>query len=98
MQIVTANRLSDGDLVWLGANDAWVTRIDGTRVLEDPASVEAAAARSVAANEVIDVDTIDVTREGARIVPVRLRERIRATGPTFRTNLGKQAIKASDVA
>ena len=39
---------------------------------------------------------VQITREtlvtrGGEIVPVRLRERIRAAGPTNRTDLGKQA-------
>ncbi|PTW62427.1 uncharacterized protein DUF2849 [Breoghania corrubedonensis] len=93
-KLVTANRLADGEVVWLGAHGAWVETIDGALVLEDAAAVEAAeaaAARAVAANEVVDVGTIDVTRQGSGVVPVRLRERIRAAGPTFRTDLGKQA-------
>ena len=93
-KLVTANRLADGEVVWLGANDAWVETIDAALVLEDESAVEAAeaaAARAIAGNQVVDVATIDVTRKGAGFVPVRLRERIRAAGPTFRTDLGKQA-------
>lgn len=100
-KIVTANRLSDGEVVWLGQGEVWVETIDNARVLEDAEAVsagEAAAAAAVAANKIVDVATIDVTREGASIVPVRLRERIRAQGPTFRKDLGKQALQDSDAA
>ncbi len=39
----------------------------------------------------VDVKLIDVDLVDGAIVPVRLRERIRAAGPTNRTDLGKQA-------
>jgi hypothetical protein len=40
---------------------------------------------------VLDVDIIDVELVDGAIVPIRLRERIRAAGPTNRADLGKQA-------
>jgi hypothetical protein len=40
---------------------------------------------------VVDPYLIEVTREGAVPRPVRLREAIRARGPTVRPDLGKQA-------
>ena len=92
-KVVTANRLGDGLAVWL-AGETWVDRIEEAHVLEEPGAVAAAesfAARSIDAREVVDVATIDVALEGDRPVPVRLRERIRAAGPTVRLDLGIQA-------
>jgi hypothetical protein len=40
---------------------------------------------------VVDVNLIDVEFIDGGIHPTRLRERIRAAGPTIRTDLGKQA-------
>jgi hypothetical protein len=40
---------------------------------------------------VVDVNLIDVTVVDGLVEPVRLREKIRAAGPTIRTDLGKQA-------
>jgi hypothetical protein len=40
---------------------------------------------------VVDVNLIDVEVVDGEIVPQRLRERIRAAGPTNRVDLGKQA-------
>jgi hypothetical protein len=40
---------------------------------------------------VLDVELIDVTVADGAIVPLRLRERIRAAGPTNRQDHGKQA-------
>ena len=42
-------------------------------------------------NEVVDVNLIDVELIDGVPVPIRLRERIRAAGPTNRSDLGKQA-------
>ena len=55
-------------------------------MLNVPDAVEAGlatAARAVTNREVVDTATIDVTLDDYRMpVPVRLRERIRAFGPT----------------
>ncbi|TIY02808.1 MAG: DUF2849 domain-containing protein, partial [Mesorhizobium sp.] len=42
-------------------------------------------------NEVVDVNLIDVTVANGVVEPVRLREKMRAAGPTNRNDLGKQA-------
>ncbi|MEM7567175.1 MAG: DUF2849 domain-containing protein [Pseudomonadota bacterium] len=92
-KIVTANRLTDGLAVWL-SETLWVERIEEAHPLSTPqevAAAEAEAARAVAARRVVDVATIDVTLEDGVPVPVRLRERIRAAGPTVRRDLGIQA-------
>ena len=85
MKIITANRLSDGAVVFLAAS-GWVTSIAESAILNAADAVEAGlakAARAIADREVVDVAAIDVrVEEGAGPVPVRLRERIRAFGPT----------------
>jgi hypothetical protein len=40
---------------------------------------------------VVDVNLIDVEIVDGSVRPLRLRERIRAAGPTTRNDLGKQA-------
>ena len=42
-------------------------------------------------NEVVDVALVDIELADGAIRPLRLRERIRAAGPTFRSDVGKQA-------
>lgn len=85
MKIITANRLSDGVVVYLSAA-GWLTEIAGAAVLNVPDAIEAGlatAAKAVANREVVDTAAIDVTLDDNRSpVPVRLRERIRAFGPT----------------
>ncbi|MEM9634254.1 MAG: DUF2849 domain-containing protein [Pseudomonadota bacterium] len=94
MKVITANRLLNGDVVWLGENDTWVERVTLARTFDGK---EAAAegleigAEAEANQEVVGVYAMDVTLDGNVIVPVRLRERIRAAGPTTHPQLGKQA-------
>lgn len=98
MKVVTANRLIDGEVVWLGAGDAWVDQIAAARVLyskEDVAAALAAGQASADRREVVDVYEIDVSGEDGKLVPVRLREQIRAKGPTTHPGLGKQAKAAN---
>lgn len=94
MKVLTANRLSDGIAVWLGSDHSWQEIIHNADVARDDASVEKLERTGQAAllkDEVVDVNLIDVEVNGGQIVPVRLRERIRAAGPTIRRDLGKQA-------
>jgi len=97
LKVVTANRLIDGEVVWLGPSGKWVDLLGEARLIETPAAEAealAAAEASAARQEVVDPYAIDVIREEGRIVPQRLREMIRAAGPTTRTDLGKQARRA----
>ncbi|MBD8892222.1 DUF2849 domain-containing protein [Roseibium litorale] len=94
MKIVTANRLIDGEVVWLGAGNAWVGQVSEALVLDGKDDVAAALAAGLASaerREVVDVYEVDVTEEDGKLVPVRLREKIRAKGPTTHPDLGKQA-------
>ncbi len=88
-KIVTANTLLDGVVVFRTAGGSWAPQIDGAGLLSDTAEVEAASAAAAADQEsglVVDVEVIDVTVDDGRIVPVRLRERIRAFGPTVKAD------------
>ncbi len=94
MKVLTANRLSDGIAVWLDANGNWQERIDGALIARHDnavAGLENAGKSAFNRNVVVDVALIDVEEAAGEIRPVRLRERIRAAGPTIRTDLGKQA-------
>ncbi len=85
MKIITANRLTDGIVVYL-SGAGWETAIHEAAVLSASDALEAGldtARRAIANREVVDVNAIDVTvGDDRRPVPVRLRERIRAFGPT----------------
>ena len=93
-KVLTANRLSDGIAVWLGANGQWLENIDNALIGRHQEAVDALEEAGKSAfndNLVVDVDLIDVEEIDGDIFPIRLRERIRAAGPTIRTDLGKQA-------
>ncbi|POF34576.1 DUF2849 domain-containing protein [Roseibium marinum] len=94
MKVITANRLLNGDVVWLAGNGNWVERITLAKAFEGKEAVAEALALGMVSKdrqEVVDVYEMDVTVEDGVIVPVRLREKIRATGPTTHPDLGKQA-------
>jgi hypothetical protein len=92
-QVLTANRLSDGEVVYLAADGSWVDRITGAQIYTSPAEGEAALLIGVEAERtqrvvhayLFDVTPADTTK------PVKMREIIRAAGPTVRRDLGKQA-------
>jgi hypothetical protein len=93
MKVLTANRLTDGEAVWYGGGQ-WIETLAGADVVSDQAGedrLEAAGKAASAANLVVDVNLIDVSLVDGVIHPQRLRERIRAAGPTNRLDLGKQA-------
>ena len=94
MKALTANRLTDGEAVWYATDGSWAEIIGASEVVGDKegeARLEAIGKAAYENNEVVDVAVIDVDVIDGRIVPQRLRERIRAAGPTNRVDLGKQA-------
>ncbi|WP_420960234.1 DUF2849 domain-containing protein [Brucella sp. IR073] len=84
-KVLTANRLIDGEVVWYGADGQWRGTIDGVWIARDAeteAALEAAGKAAVRANLVVDANLIDVEDRGGKLHPLRLRERIRISGPT----------------
>ncbi|GGE90817.1 DUF2849 domain-containing protein [Stappia taiwanensis] len=101
MKALTANRLIDGEVVWLDRASAWVETLAEAQVLEGAAAEAEAfelAAAAVAGRLIVDPYLIDMERVEGALQPVRLRERIRASGPTMRPDLGKQARPRSSAA
>ena len=100
LKAITANRLDDGIAVWLTAEGGWTERFAEAQVADTPAlqeSQEAIAAEAVALCSVVDALPIDVVLEDGIAVPKKLKERIRALGPTVRLDLGKQAQQALQI-
>lgn len=98
-KVLTANRLGDGIAVWLNASGEWTTALQDALVArhaEAEASLEAIGKRDFAANKILDVNLVDVEEVGEAIRPVRLRERIRAEGPTV--GYGENAFAATRAA
>lgn len=98
MKVLTANRLIDGEAVWYAGERGWIETLEGAELARDKDAEERLAGIGKASyqrDEVVDVDVIDVELVDGRIVPTRLRERIRAAGPTIHPDLGKQARPAA---
>ncbi|UWU16095.1 DUF2849 domain-containing protein [Rhizobium sullae] len=85
-KVLTANRLTDGVAVWLNAGGEWVTSLQGAliaRHAEAVTALEEIGKKSYAENKVVDVAVIEVQETNGVLWPLRLRERIRAQGPTM---------------
>jgi len=91
-QIITANRLSDGAVVYMTKTETWSRDVDQARLIDkaDAEATLAAAERAVQACQVVTPYAIDVEIEGTHINPVRYREQIRALGPT-QPGIGERA-------
>jgi len=93
-RVVIANRLRDGVVVFLAQGENWSETIDDCRLAADAAEAQQMmeiAQRAIGAQLVVGPELIEVERSEEGIVPKKRRERIRATGPSIRTDLGKQA-------
>ena len=100
-KVLTANRLTDGIAVWLDANGQWVESLQDALVArhyEAVATLEAIRKRDFAANRVVDVNVIDVQEVDGKLWPIRLRERIRAAGPTMVYAAGYRPADAAFIA
>jgi len=98
MKLLAANRLIDGVAVWLGPDGGWVEDISDAEIVRDKegeARLERLGQEAVAKNLVLDIELVDVEIVDGAVRPLRLRERIRAMGPSIHPELGKQAAKRS---
>ena len=96
-KVITANRLGDGIVVFLDDAGGWPQEIAKASVLEDGPDFDSALAYAKAQHDariIVEPYAIDVEVKDGVPVPVRLRELIRAQGPTVdygdaeRTRLG----------
>jgi len=93
-RMITANRLSDGVVVFQDASGAWTEDFNHAALLPDEGALAAAllrAQQSAGNNEVVEPYAIDLESRAGHFTPKALREAIRASGPTVRRDLGKQA-------
>lgn len=96
-QSVTANRLIDGEVVYLTANGTWSDWLKDAVIADGKEACEALLATAlpdVAAQKIVEPYLFEVSVEDGVIVPASVREKIRMAGPTIRLDLGKQAANA----
>ncbi len=84
---ITANRLDDGRVVFLDQVGAWVPTLVEAHLLSDGAELAKATAYARTQHDariVVEPYAIDIEMVDGVPVPARIRERIRAQGPTVR--------------
>jgi hypothetical protein len=87
-QIVIANRLNDGLVVFLREDGKWVESIEAGTVADDEAAAQRLlkiAGAAEANSEVIDPYLIEIDERDGQRRPTAFREAIRASGPTVQT-------------
>jgi hypothetical protein len=90
-QMIIANRLVDGAVVFLAPGEGWTTAIADGVLIDDETEAQrllGAAKQLEARSPVIDPQVIQVNVNGGAVRPVEIRELIRAFGPTVRTDPG----------
>lgn len=93
-QVMSANRLRDGEVVYLTRLGVWSEKIDDAVLALEPqaaAALEARAAESVKATLITGQYLVDAERVDGSIRATHIKERIRTLGPTVRKDLGKQS-------
>ncbi|MEX0838458.1 MAG: DUF2849 domain-containing protein [Parvibaculum sp.] len=93
-QALTANRLDDGIVVYLTADNRWSESLQDADIAEGKEAGEALLGRaqgSVDDNTIVEPYLFEVAREENGIRAASVRETIRQAGPTVRLDLGKQA-------
>lgn len=81
MKLLTANRLTDGSVLWLAADGAWSASFAEAVTLDDEAA-DAALAAAVAQPRLLVGPYLIATDERGVDPRERVRETIRANGPS----------------
>lgn len=83
--VLTANRLLDGRIVWLAADNTWQILLSHAQVFPNTEIEEKLAAYSAKAQQegLVGVYGVQVHTNSGRITPVTSREQIRAQGPSI---------------
>ena len=90
---VTANRLTDGSVVYLTDAGAWSEWLNEAALAGDEEGAERllSRGRADAATRVVEPYLIDVVESDGLLAPLRYREVLRARGPSTHPHHGKQA-------
>jgi hypothetical protein len=86
--VVTANRLVDGIVVYLAPDGSWTEDLDRARLAEtedETKALEEEAAKDMKARKVVAVYPMEVAVEDGVIDPLSVREKIRASHRTTLT-------------
>lgn len=97
IHIATANRLTDGIVVFLGYDGEWTRHIDDARIAERDddlveLKLEAEAAKEVVGAYLIEAEVSLPEGRGRVITPLVYKERIRAFGPSVHPAFAKKVV------
>lgn len=84
--VICANRLADGIVVYAGRDGAWAARLSQAKIFASKAEAQAGlllAQNDAKRNLVVEPVVVEVTEDLNGLRPVTLREAIRARGPTI---------------
>lgn len=90
-QVLTANALIDGDVVYFAEQNGWVRQLSDAKVFHDTQDAQAALGRANAkGEEVVGAYLMTVLEQDGAPQPTHFREVFRQTGPSNMFH-GKQA-------
>ena len=86
VEVLTANRLRDGAVVFLNFDGDWVASLLGVVIARSPDEARGLEARGVhdaARNLVVDPYLVEMREVAGVLLPLRQRERVRLSGPSI---------------
>jgi hypothetical protein len=86
ISVLTANRLSDGVVVFLDYEGSWAEGIATAAIARYPQearALEARGAHDAGRNRVVEPYLVEVRETADGLVPIRTRERVRIAGPSI---------------
>ena len=86
VQVLTANRLGDGAVVFLNFDGDWVASLAGVVIARSPdeaLGLEARGRFDAGRNLVVDPYLVDMREVKGALLPLRQRERVRLAGPSI---------------
>ena len=88
IQVISANDLFNGNVVYLDANGGWAADLSEAMLIYDKNEAEAFLQGAKAQPEkVVDPYLLEVAVGCHGVAPTHIRERLRVSGPSFWVNL-----------
>ncbi|PZU61078.1 MAG: DUF2849 domain-containing protein [Sphingobium sp.] len=85
MILLTGNDLATGAVIWWTGGEGWSLHVGDA--VDAGAEAEAILARETAARRVNGGYPVEAEQDASGPLPLHIKERIRASGPTVRTDL-----------
>ena len=94
MKLITGHDLRTGEVLYWTKTRAWAPQMKQAAALEDEAAEAELTQAKSQPTLVTNIYLVAIDLEGKPVAREYLRESIRASGPTVRRDLGKQAEQA----